>query len=222
MCGYVGSDSTIVLPSNYKGADYAIGEILFLKNTAVSDVTIPVGVTSIGFGAFAACTGLTSIKIPNSVTSIGDFAFCGCTRLTNIEIPNNVKHIGAYAFENCVNLDKITIGDNVEFIGESAFLSTAWYKNQQNVGLVYLNNWLLGYSGTEPLKKINIKEATIGIASGAFKNEELLKSVKINIEMKYICNNAFADCRSLKKVKYPKNKENIKIHSDAFKGCWNL
>ena len=40
--------------------------------------------------------------------------------------------------------------------------------------------------------------------------------------MKYICNNAFADCRSLKKVKFPKNKENIKVHSDAFKGCWNL
>ena len=56
-----------------------------------------------------------------------------------------------------MNLDKITIGDNLEFIGKSAFLSTAWYKNQQNVGLVYLNNWLLGYSVTEPLKKINIK-----------------------------------------------------------------
>ena len=142
--------------------------------------------------------------------------------LTNIEIPNNVKHIGANAFENCVNLDNIIISDNVEFIGESAFLSTSWYKNQQNAGLIYLNNWLIGYSGTEALKEININEGIIGIASGAFRNAEKLKRVIINKEMKYICHNAFADCRSLKKVKYPKNKENIIIHPDAFKGCLNL
>ena len=36
---------------------------------------IPLGVTSIGFTAFAGCSGLTSIEIPEEVTSIGECAF---------------------------------------------------------------------------------------------------------------------------------------------------
>ena len=36
--------------------------------------------------AFYKCTALTSITIPNSVTTIGTYAFNGCTKLTSITI----------------------------------------------------------------------------------------------------------------------------------------
>jgi hypothetical protein len=43
----------------------------FSDCTGLTSVTIPSGVTSIGWYAFSDCTGLTSVTIPDSVTSIG-------------------------------------------------------------------------------------------------------------------------------------------------------
>jgi len=58
------------------------------------NVTIPSGVTSIGFGAFSGCTSLTSVTIPSSVTSIGNDVFFECNSLTSITIPSSVTSIG--------------------------------------------------------------------------------------------------------------------------------
>ena len=75
LCCYIGNDTVITLPDNYKGENYAIGNY-----------------------AFAYCSGLTSVVIPNSVTSIGSSAFYGCISLTSIVIPNSVTSIGENAF----------------------------------------------------------------------------------------------------------------------------
>lgn len=47
-------------------------------------ITIPDGVTSIGYEAFDNCSRLTSITIPNSVTSIGYDAVGFCKSLNDI------------------------------------------------------------------------------------------------------------------------------------------
>ena len=64
---------------------------------------IPVGVTTIGNGAFFGYNDFTSsLTIPNSVTTIGNWAFYGCSSLTgDLVIPNSVTTIGNYAFNNC-------------------------------------------------------------------------------------------------------------------------
>ena len=51
------------------------------------DVSIPIGVTSIGDYAFSGCGGLMSVTIPNSVTNIGREAFCRCCGLMDVYMP---------------------------------------------------------------------------------------------------------------------------------------
>ena len=83
-------------------------------------VTLPDGLTSIGWWAFYGCS-LTSITIPNSVTSIGDSAFEGCESLTSVTIPNSVTRIGKSAFYGCTGLTSVIIGNSVTSIGRDAF-----------------------------------------------------------------------------------------------------
>ena len=62
----------------------ANGFVKRLDPTALTSVTIPDSVTSIGIWAFSYCTSLTSVTIPDSVTSIEGWAFSNCTSLTSV------------------------------------------------------------------------------------------------------------------------------------------
>ena len=64
-------------------------------STEVTKVSIPEGITSIGYGAFANCNDLTSITIPSSVTSIGISAFFRCVQLANIYFRGTEEEWGA-------------------------------------------------------------------------------------------------------------------------------
>ncbi len=109
--------SVAVLCNNTRG----IAGGAFMGRTALTNITIPDSVTSIGDHAFSGCTGLTSITIPDSVTSIGDSAFWDCTALTDITMPDSVTSIGDCAFWRCTALTDITIPDSVTSIGDQAF-----------------------------------------------------------------------------------------------------
>ena len=94
---------------------------LYLKGEEVTDLVIPVGVTSIAYSAFYGCSGLTSVTIPEGVTSIGDKAFYNCSGLTSVTIPEGVTSIGDKAFYNCSGLTSVTIPEGVMSIGSYAF-----------------------------------------------------------------------------------------------------
>ena len=99
----------------------SIGEYAFLECTSLTGITIPNSVTSIGGGAFNGCTGLTNIVIPNGITTIDGETFSGCTSLTDITIPNNVTSIGGYAFNGCTGLTNIVIPNSVTTIDDTTF-----------------------------------------------------------------------------------------------------
>ena len=94
---------------------------LFKYTGNSSAVTIPEGVTEIGYSAFENCTSLTSVTIPGSVTTIGRAAFSGCKSLTSVTIPEGVMIIGAFAFSDCSSLQEVTIPSSVMEIEMSAF-----------------------------------------------------------------------------------------------------
>ena len=71
-------------------------------NTALQEVILPEGITSIGERAFQSCTTLKSIQLPKKVTKIGKYAFINCRQLTNIQLPDGVTEIGEYAFMVCI------------------------------------------------------------------------------------------------------------------------
>ena len=126
IAGYSGSNTNVVIPEciNANGEDIIVKTITdkaFYDNDAITSVTIPDSVTTIGASAFTSCSSLTSIQIPDSVITIGKSAFSSCSSLTSIYIPDSVTTIGSYAFYECTSLTSIYIADSVTTIGASAF-----------------------------------------------------------------------------------------------------
>ena len=82
-------------------------------------------------------SALTSITIPNSVTSIGSSAFSHCTSLTNITIPNSITVIEGYLFNTCsalksINLPKSVINVNYGAFYQCSALKDVWYSGTES------------------------------------------------------------------------------------------
>ena len=76
------------------------------KCRKITSVVIPKSVTYIGEAAFRD-TGLTSVSIPDGVTDIEEKTFIGCTDLKTVTIPGSVRTIGDRAFKNCSSLSDV-------------------------------------------------------------------------------------------------------------------
>ena len=217
--GYAFSNCSSLTSITIPNSVTSIGGSAFSGCTGLTSVTIPNSMTSIGGAAFSGCTGLTFITIPNSVTSIGGAAFRDCTSLTSIAIGSGVTSIGQFAFSGCRCLTSITIPNSVTSIGYGAFIDTGWYSNQKD-GLLYLDNWLLGYKGNKPTEAIAIADGTKGIAARAFSDCSGLTSITIPNSVTSIAGYAFYGCSGLTSVSIPNSVTSIADY--AFYGCSGL
>ena len=115
--------------------------VLFDYFGAGRNVTIPVGVRSIGFTAFRSCRSMKSVTIPMSVTSIGGSAFEFCENLSSVTIPAGVTSIGRDAFAYCKNLNSVTILGSATSIGKNVFSCC------NNLKLMTVRHWPRGLQG---------------------------------------------------------------------------
>ena len=118
-------------------------------------LTIPEGVTSIGFNAFLNKTALTSINLPESVKSISSSAFKGCNNLISVDLPDSITTIGGNAFANCLSLTSVSLPDNLAHLYDEAF------------------------SGCKSLALITIPEGVTEINRETFKNCSKLTSISL-------------------------------------------
>ena len=167
---YSGSISVPETVTN-NGTEYSvttIGESAF-KGSAVTSVSMPEGITIIGFEAFSGCQNLESVALPESLTTFGSHAFSSCKSLKAIKIPSVVTTIPDRCFSGCSSLESVTIPEGVTDIGGAAF------------------------SGCN-LKALTLPESLEKIGSSAFCSNSSLKSVNIPAKVKTIETQAFYGC----------------------------
>ncbi len=185
VIGYSGTAARIVIADTYQGLPVkTIYEYAFCQNTKITSVTIPNGVTSIGYYAFYACSSLTSVTIPDSVTTIGERAFFDCSRLTSVNITNiaawcQIYFVNFYSsplyyaenlYLNGTLVTDLVIPDGVTSIGSYAFQ--------------HCNN----------LTSVVIPDSVTTIGSSAFQSCSSLTSLTIGNSVTTIGSSAFQSC----------------------------
>lgn len=134
ITGYKGDRTEVTVPEKIgKDTVIAIGDHAFCPfaarikpevkdvREAITKITLPDTVRSIGKAAFWDCKSLVSVNIPDGVTSIGEYTFAECHKLEKIVIPNSVKTIDKCALYWCNSLRFLEIPEGVEVIGDNAF-----------------------------------------------------------------------------------------------------
>ena len=222
----------------------SIGSRAFYNCYGLLSFTIPNTVVSIGNNAFYHVKNIvyqgtaTSNLLIGTVYSWGELThngfvednlvyldesktqLTGCSILaTEVTIPSSVTGIGTYAFQGCNNLTSFLIPSCVTSIGSSAFLETGWYNNQSD-GILYLDNWCLGYKGDRPTGDLTIVDGTLGIVNNAFGSCSELTSITIPNSVTSIGSYAFEGCTGLTSITIPNSVTSI--GSGAFSNCSGL
>ncbi len=154
-------------------------------NKSIDITSVPVGITSLGYGAFGNCENIEEIQIPGSITDIGNSCFAGCNNLITVSLPESLKNIGNSCFYNCSTLESITIPDTVENMGNYCF------------------------SGCSGLQDINIPKSVSKINSGTFTNCTSLVSIHIPSNITSIAYGTFQGCTNLVDIYIEKEQGSI-------------
>lgn len=83
---YLGNNSDLTLPMDYKGGNYEIANNVFYRNEKLEKVSIPNAVTKIEMSAFEGCINLTEVYIGSGMKEIVDMAFFECYNLKTITV----------------------------------------------------------------------------------------------------------------------------------------
>jgi hypothetical protein len=204
---YTGPPWAVIIPTNIDSLPVtSIGDYSF-NGTGLTSVTIPGGVSSIGYAAFFDCSMLASVTIANGVASIEEAAF-ELTSLTNVTIPASVTNIGEGAFAVCTNLAAITVDNQNSFY--SSVNGVLFNKSQTT-----LVEFPDGIGGS-----YTILGSITNIGSDAFASGSMLTTVTIPGSVTSIGDNAFYGCTSLTNATIADGVTSIGY--DAFAGCTSL
>ena len=218
---YDGMASSLSIPSAING--HTVKQIdtgALSDNRIITSVTIPNGVTTIGFSAFNGCIKLEKIKFSSNLDTVCENAFNNTKwfnnqsnglvyvekvaykykgdmpRNTKITVKSDTVSISESAFKDCANLTAILIPSSVKHIDKYAFYNC------------------------QGLTKLNFNDGIERIENDAFGSCEKLTSVNFSETLKNIGAFAFVECKKLSEITIPQSVTSVGEY--AFSGCENL
>lgn len=155
-----------------------IPDYAYENDNAITELDIPVSVTSIGKFAFARCVNLVRAKFHDGITDLGDCALQYCSRLVDVSLPSSLTSVPGGFFWGCRSLAHVIIPSGVTYIGLSAFRECP------------------------SLAEISFPDGLLTVDSIAFLRCTGLRSVTIPATVTTIRGDAFDECPALTDIYY--------------------
>ena len=218
---YDGMASSLSIPSAING--HTVKQIdtgALSDNRIITSVTIPNGVTTIGFSAFNGCIKLEKIKFSSNLDTVCENAFNNTKWFNNQS--NGLVYVGkvAYKYKGDMPRDtKITVKSDTVSISESAF------KDCANLTAILIPSSVkhidkYAFYNCQGLTKLNFNDGIERIENDAFGSCEKLTSVNFSETLKSIGAFAFVECKKLSEITIPQSVTSVGEY--AFSGCENL
>ncbi|MGN1167440.1 MAG: leucine-rich repeat protein [Lachnospiraceae bacterium] len=220
---------------------------IFKGCTALTEITIPEGMTAIPSFGFNGSDYLETVNLPDTLTEIKNHTFFGCKKLKNVEIPKNVTGVigksafnqcasieqielpegitglQGYAFYYCTSLNNIILSEELKSVGDYAFYYCTGLKTIDLKNIEQLGEYTFSKSG---LTSITIENIT-NLGFRSFENCKSLDEIFFNATSYQLTYNTggystFTGCGSgVGKMKVTIGPEATYI-SALFTGCSNL
>ena len=218
---YDGMASSLSIPSTING--HTVKQIdtgALSDNRIITSVTIPNGVTTIGFSAFNGCIKLEKIKFSSNLDTVCENAFNNTKWFNNQS--NGLVYVGKVAYKYKGDMPrntKITVKSDTVSISESAFKDCA---NLTNIlipsSVKHIDKY--AFYNCQGLTKLNFNDGIERIENDAFGSCEKLTSVNFSETLKSIGAFAFVECKKLSEITIPQSVTSVGEY--AFSGCENL
>ena len=198
--------------NNYYTSNDVIGDCAFYDCSGLKSLTLPAGITSIGYKAFWNCSGLKSLTLPASITSIGSRAFDGCIRLKEVRFCIN-DNLDTYLTKDHPYID-VDCGIKY-YINDKEITSIEIPSNVTTLG-----NYV--FQGCSRLTSLTLPVGITSIGYRAFHDCSGLTSLILpaGAGITEIGSEAFEGCSGLTSLTLPAGITSI--GSRAFQGCSGL
>ncbi len=228
----------IVLPGTitYQDEMYTISgiaEYAFKNNDAMTSITIPTSIKTMGRDAFYECYGLKAVYISDlekwctirfsgtqsNPLTYAHHLFLNKQEIVNLVFPDNINTVLAYTFCGCHGLASVVIPEGVQQIGNQAFYDC---RGMSKIMIPSTVNRIgtYNFSYCNSLTTITLPENLTCIEYGLFYFNTALKSIQIPSKVTTINNNAFQYCTALTSITIPENVTTI--GQEVFAGCDNM
>lgn len=233
LTGYKGPGGAVWVPERIgKDPVTAIGERAFSplalrltaeqkeqRETAVTSVTIPKTITSLGRMLFEGCRSLKEVHIEASVTTLEKQTFRNCAALRRVTLPEGLKVIQETAFEYCVSLEHITLPQSLQYLHNGAFGHCyALREIELPAEVKKLGKWL--FQDCQSLTRAVLPEGLTELPDDLFRACERLREVTIPRKVRVICSSAFEGCWALTEIDLPPRVRELEY--GVFRNCTGL
>ncbi|HOX30746.1 MAG TPA: leucine-rich repeat domain-containing protein [Spirochaetales bacterium] len=208
------------IPSGLSFASSAWGIELRDCGSAAGAVTVPEGVTAIGYGAFYSST-MTGISLPPTLTTIAGSAFAGCAQLSSIVLPSSLQRLEGGAFNDCGALASLSVPARTTYIGSYAFYgcralaaievdpANPSYASIDGVLFDKAGATLICYPAGKTATAYAIPSTVKSILGDAFAYESSLETIAMPSGLTTIEGNAFRYCTGLASATVPASVSSI-------------
>lgn len=216
--GHSGEPRDLVLPAEINGVPVAaVEESAFRGSATLRSITIPEGVTTIGFYAFEGAANLERVAAPSSLRYVGGRAFVGCAKLRELTFPADLETVredvfrGASldlreTFSACRRFAAVALSDLPGSLGDACL----WYEfDPQNADAPITIGGYAGDPEQIALPASIAGRAVAAIGRSAFWGADNLRAATLPETAELVDEFAFFRCPALESVRLPNSLRRI-------------